>query len=72
MSLKKISRLKPAEFSYTDSSYGDTKKLTMGIMAQDIDKIWPFEEYSILHKDLQGQYNVIVTGKLLFYEPHLD
>lgn len=58
MSLKNISRLKPAEYSYTDPSHGDTEKLTMGIMAQDINKIWPFEKYSILHKDLQGHYSV--------------
>ena len=58
MSLKKISRLKPAEYSYTDSSKGETKRLTMGIMAQDIDTIWPYEKYSILHKDHQGYYAV--------------
>lgn len=58
MSLKKISRLKPAEFSYTDPFDGDTEKLTMGIMAQDVNEIWPFKKYSILHKDLQGHYSV--------------
>lgn len=58
MSLKKIGRLKPAEYSYTDSSSGETKRLTMGIMAQDIDQIWPYEKYSILHKDSQGFYSV--------------
>lgn len=58
MSLKKIGRLKPAEYSYTDSSKGETNRLTMGVMAQDIDKIWPYEEYSILHKDHQGYYAV--------------
>ena len=58
MSLKKIGRLKPAEFSYTDPSKGETERLTMGIMAQDVEKIWPYEKYSILHKDLQGHYSV--------------
>lgn len=58
MSLKKISRLKPAEFSYTDPSYGNIEKLTMGIMAQDIDEVWPFEKYSILHQNPQGHYSV--------------
>lgn len=58
MSLKNISRLKPAEYSYTDPFNGETERLTMGIMAQDINKIWPYEKYSILHKDLQGHYSV--------------
>ena len=58
MSLKNISRLKPAEYSYTDSSKGETKRLSMGIMAQDINEIWPYEKYSILNKDTQGFYNV--------------
>tara|TARA_R110000803_G_scaffold169679_1_gene232702 strand:+ start:1398 stop:1667 length:270 start_codon:yes stop_codon:yes gene_type:complete len=58
MSLKKIGRLKPAEYSYTTSSKGETERLTMGIMAQEIDKIWPYKKYSILHKDSQGFYSV--------------
>lgn len=58
MSLKNIGRLKPAEYSYNDSSAGDTERLSMGIMAQDIDKIWPYEKYSILNKDFQGNYSV--------------
>lgn len=58
MSLEKIGRLRPAEYSYNDPSKGDTEKLSMGIMAQDIDKIWPFKKYSILHKDFQGIYSV--------------
>ena len=58
MSLKKIGRLKPAEFSYKNPTHGNTEKLTMGIMAQDIDKIWPHEKYSITQKDQQGNYLV--------------
>lgn len=58
MSLKKIGRLRPAEYSYNDPSKGDTEKLSMGIMAQDINEIWPFEKYSILNKDFQGMYSV--------------
>ena len=58
MSLEKIGRLRPAEYSYNDPSKGDTEKLSMGIMAQDINKIWPFEKYSILNKDFQGMYSV--------------
>lgn len=58
MSLEKLTKLKPAEYSYNDPSKGDTEKLSMGIMAQDINEIWPFEEYSILKKDFQGMYSV--------------
>jgi hypothetical protein len=58
MSLEKIGRLRPAEYSYNDPSKGDTEKLSMGIMAQDINEVWPFEKYSILHKDFQGMYSV--------------
>ena len=58
MSLKKIGRLRPAEYVYNDPSKGDTEKLSMGIMAQDINEIWPFEKYSILNKDFQGMYSV--------------
>ena len=58
MSLKKISKLKPAEYSYTDSFKGETERLSMGIMAQDIDKVWPYEKYSVLHKDINGYYAV--------------
>lgn len=58
MSLKKIGRLKPAEYSYTDPSKGETERLSMGIMAQDINEVWPYEKYSILQKDSQGFYAV--------------
>jgi hypothetical protein len=58
MSLKKIGRLRPAEYVYNDPSKGDIEKLSMGIMAQDINEVWPFEEYSILNKDFQGIYSV--------------
>ena len=58
MSLEKIGRLRPAEYSYNDPSKGDIEKLSMGIMAQDINEVWSFEEYSILHKDFQGIYSV--------------
>lgn len=58
MSLEKIGRLRPAEYSYNDPSKGDTEKLSMGVMAQDINEIWPFEKYSILNKDFQGMYSV--------------
>tara|TARA_B100000902_G_scaffold393813_1_gene448809 strand:+ start:120 stop:383 length:264 start_codon:yes stop_codon:yes gene_type:complete len=58
MSLKKIGRLKPAEYSYNNPSSGETERLSMGVMAQDIDKIWPYEKYSILIKDMQGNFAV--------------
>ena len=58
MSLKKIGRLKPAEYSYTDPSKGETERLSMGVMAQDINEVWPYKTYSILQKDIQGNYSV--------------
>lgn len=58
MSLKKISLLKPAEYSYNDPSKGETERLSMGVMAQDVNEIWPYEKYSILQKDIQGNYGV--------------
>ena len=58
MSLDKINKLKPSEYSYNDPSKGNTEKLSMGVMAQDINEIWPFEKYSILNKDFQGIYSV--------------
>ena len=58
MSLKKIGRLKPAEYSYTDPSKGETERLSMGIMAQDLNEVWPYEKYSVLQKDIQGNYSV--------------
>ena len=54
MSLEKIGRLKPAEYSYTNPSKGETKRLSMGVIAQDVNQIWPYENYSILQKDIQG------------------
>lgn len=58
MSLKNISRLKPAEFSYIDSSHGNTEKLTMGIMAQNVNEVWSQEKYSIVKTDLKGNHLV--------------
>jgi hypothetical protein len=58
MSLKKIGRLKPAEYSYIDPSKGETERLSMGVMAQDINEIWPYEKYVILDKDFQGNFSV--------------
>jgi|TARA_R110000822_G_scaffold281276_1_gene402992 trimeric autotransporter adhesin len=58
MSLKNIGRLKPAEYSYKNPSNGETERLSMGIMAQDINEVWPYEKYSILQKDPQGFYAV--------------
>ena len=58
MSLKKIGRLKPAEYSYTDPSKGDTERLSMGVMAQDVNEIWPHEQYSILNKSPEGYFHI--------------
>ncbi len=54
MSLAKINELRPAKYKYKDKSKGDTERFTLGVMAQDIDKIYPLNEYSILNKDDQG------------------
>ena len=58
MSLKKLSKLKPAKYRYTDPTKGEIDRLSMGIMAQDIEEVWSHEKYSILHKDIQGYYSV--------------
>jgi|TARA_Y100001938_G_C7778731_1_gene276874 hypothetical protein len=58
MSVEKINKLKPAEFSYNNPNDGDITKLTMGVMAQDVNKVWPYEKYSILQKDLNGYFSV--------------
>ena len=58
MSINKINKLKPAEFLYNNPNNGDIDKLTMGIMAQDVEKVWPHEKYSILQKDLNGYFRV--------------
>jgi hypothetical protein len=61
MSLKKIGRLKPAEYSYKEGFNKNTKKLSMGVMAQDIDKIWPYEKYTILEKTPEDYFVVDYT-----------
>lgn len=58
MSLAKIKQLRPAEHLYTDSTKGDTKRLTMSVMAQNINEVWPEEKYSILNRDTEGYYTV--------------
>jgi hypothetical protein len=58
MSLKKLSKLKPAKYKFSDPTKGETDRLSMGIMAQDIEKVYPHEKYSVLHKDIQGYYSV--------------
>lgn len=58
MSLKKLSKLKPAKYKFSDPTKGETDRLSMGIMAQDIEKIWPYETYSILKKDKNNYYSV--------------
>ena len=60
MSLEKIKKLNPAEFKYK-KGYGETSRITLGIMAQDIDKIYPYEDYSILTLDENGYYMVEYT-----------
>jgi hypothetical protein len=60
MSLEKIKQLRPAEHLYTDTTKGDTKRLTMSVMAQNINQVWPIEKYSILNKDSNGYFTVEV------------
>jgi hypothetical protein len=60
MSLEKIKQLRPAEYVYTDSSKGDTQRKTMSVMAQNINQVWPIEQYSILNKDTDGYYTLEV------------
>lgn len=60
MSLEKIKRLRPAEHLYTDQSKGDTERLTMSVMAQNINQVWPVEKYSILNIDNAGYFTVEV------------
>lgn len=60
MSLEKIKKLKPAEFRYKEG-FGNTDKITLGVMAQDIEKIYPYGDYSILTKDENGLYMVEYT-----------
>lgn len=60
MSLEKIKQLRPAEHLYTDISKGDTKRLTMSVMAQNINQVWPIEKYSILNRDSDGFFTVEV------------
>ena len=61
MSLKKINQLRPAKFKYTDAQFGSTEKITLGVMAQDIDKIYPEADYSMLTRDENGLYMVEYT-----------
>lgn len=56
MSIKVINGLKPAKYRYKEK--GDAKRLTLGIMAQDINKFYPIEEYNILQKDADGHFMV--------------
>ena len=66
MSLEKIKLLKPAEHTYTDPSKGDTKRKTMSCMAQNINDVWPIEEYTILKKDAEGYFIVDQPHQLIF------
>jgi hypothetical protein len=61
MSLENIKNIRPAQFKYNDERYGDTDKITLGVMAQDIEKIYPGEDYTVLHRDENGYYMVEYT-----------
>ncbi len=58
MSLNKINKIKPTKFKYYDSNDGSQKRFTMGVMAQDLNEIWPHEEYSLLKINNKGYYSV--------------
>lgn len=66
MSLEKIRKLKPAEHTYTDATKGDTRRITMSVMAQNINEIWPIDEYTILKRDSNGYFIVDQPHQLIF------
>jgi len=66
MSLEKIKKLRPAEYTYNDSKYGNTIKKSMGCMAQDLDALWPEEEYVLLRKDDDGKLIVSNPDQLIY------
>lgn len=66
MSLEKIKKLKPAEYTYIDPKYGNTSKKSMGCMAQDLDAIWPEQEYVLLRRDENGKLIVSNPDQLIY------
>jgi hypothetical protein len=66
MSLEKINKLNPAEYTYIDSKYGNTNKKSMGCMAQDLAAIWSEEEYVLLRKDENGKLIVSNPDQLIY------
>lgn len=66
MSLEKIKRLRPAEHRYTDPTKGDTERLTMSCMAQNLNEIWPVDKYTLLEKDKDGYFIVANPHQLIF------
>jgi len=66
MSLEKIKQLRPAEHLYTDGSKGNTKRLTMSCMAQNLNEVWPIDKYTLLEKDADGYFIVANPHQLIF------
>ena len=66
MSLEKVNKLRPAEYTYKDSKYGNTSKKSMGCMAQDLDAIWPEDEYVLLRRDENGKLIVSNPDQLIY------
>jgi hypothetical protein len=58
MSIEVINKLKPAEYKYNDKSKGAVDRFTLGVMAQDINKLYPIEKYTVLNKDKDGYFMV--------------
>lgn len=63
MSLEVIKGLKPAQFRYK-LGYGETTKYTLGVMAQDVEKFYPIEEFNVV-QDKEGylavDYNQLIA-----------
>jgi hypothetical protein len=66
MSLEKIKQCRPAEHVYTDASKGDTTRLTMSCMAQNLNELWPIDRYTLLEKDSNGYFIVANPHQLIF------
>lgn len=66
MSLAKIKLLHPAEHLYNDPTKGDTNRLTMSCMAQNLNEVWPVDKYTLLDLDKNGYFLVSNPHQLIF------
>jgi hypothetical protein len=58
MSIDIIKKLKPAKYKYKDKEYGATDRYTLSVMAQDVNIVYPIDDYTILNKDDNGYFMV--------------